>query len=194
MSAPRPPRLIVGLGNPGAEYADTRHNAGFWFVDRLAAQLRAPLHPTPKFLGLAGRSGETWLLQPTTFMNRSGQAVAALARFYKVEPDEVLVIHDELDLAPGGIRLKQGGGAGGHNGIKDIQSHLGTPNFWRLRLGVGHPRTLGLNQEVADFVLHRPRADEQDAIDRAIDRCLLTWPKLAQGDYAAAQQQLHAKV
>ena len=194
MTAPRPPRLIVGLGNPGPEYADTLHNAGFWFVDRLASQLRAPLNPMSKFFGLAGRSGEVWLLQPTTFMNRSGQAVAALARFYKIEPDEVLVIHDELDIAPGEIRLKKGGGAGGHNGIKDIQAHLGTPDFWRLRLGVGHPRTLGLKQEVADFVLHRPRADEQEGIDRALDRCLLAWPKLANGDYAAAQQQLHAKV
>ncbi len=187
------PRLIVGLGNPGAEYEDTRHNAGAWFVDRLARDLKVTLAPQGKFFGLAARVGETWLLQPTTYMNRSGQSVAALARFYKITPAEVLVVHDELDLPPGGIRLKQGGGAGGHNGIKDIQAQLATPDFWRLRLGVGHPRNLNLAQEVADFVLHRPRADEREAIDRAIDRCLLAWPKLAAGDYATAQQQLHGK-
>ena len=187
------PRLIVGLGNPGAEYEDTRHNAGAWFVDRLAREVKVSLVPQSKFLGLAVRAGEVWLLQPTTYMNRSGQSVAALARFYKIEPEEVLVVHDELDLLPGGIRIKQGGGAGGHNGIKDIQSQLGTPDFWRLRLGVGHPRNLSLAQEVADFVLHRPRAEEREAIDRALDRCLLAWPKLAVGDYAGAQQQLHGK-
>ena len=119
--------------------------------------------------------------------------VAALARFYKIESAEVLVVHDELDLLPGGIRIKQGGGAGGHNGIKDIQSQLGTPEFWRLRLGIGHPRNLNPAQDVADYVLHRPRKDEQEAIDRALDRCLLAWPKLAVGDYAAAQQLLHGK-
>ncbi|HET7775518.1 MAG TPA: aminoacyl-tRNA hydrolase, partial [Azospira sp.] len=131
--------------------------------------------------------------QPTTFMNRSGHAVAALARFYKIEPEEVLVVHDELDLMPGAIRLKQGGGNGGHNGLKDIQAQLGTPNFWRLRLGIGHPRSLNLKQEVVDFVLHRPRSEEQQEIDRAIDRCLLAWPRIAAGDFAAAQQQLHGK-
>lgn len=187
------PRLIVGLGNPGAEYEDTRHNAGAWFVDRLARELKVSLAPQTKFFGLAARAGDVWLLLPTTYMNRSGQSVAALARFYKVAPDEVLVVHDELDLPPGGIRVKQGGGAGGHNGIKDIQSQFGTPDFWRLRLGIGHPRNKNLAQEVADFVLHRPRPDEREAIDRAIDRCLLAWPKLAAGDYAAAQQQLHGK-
>lgn len=188
------PRLVVGLGNPGPEYADTRHNAGFWFVDRLARALRVTLAPQGKFLGIAGRAGDLWLLQPTTFMNRSGQSVGALARFYKIAPDEILVVHDELDLPPGGIRVKQGGGNGGHNGLKDIQSALSTPDFWRLRLGIGHPRTLKLAQEVADFVLHRPRSDEQAEIDTAIDRCLRAWPHFAAGDYAAAQQQLHGKV
>ncbi len=188
------PRLIVGLGNPGAEYEDTRHNAGFWFVDRLARDLKVSLAPQSKFLGLVARAGEVWLLQPTTFMNRSGHAVAALARFYKIAPEEILVVHDELDLLPGAIRLKQGGGNGGHNGLKDIQAQLGTPNFWRLRLGIGHPRSLKLQQEVVDFVLHRPRAEEQQEIDAAIHRCLLAWPRLATGDFAAAQQQLHGKV
>lgn len=189
-----PPRLIVGLGNPGPEYENTRHNAGFWFVEQLARQLKVTLAPQAKFFGRAGRVGDLWLLQPTTFMNRSGQAVAALANFYKITPDEILVVHDELDLPSGGIRLKQGGGNGGHNGLKDIQAKLGTPDTWRLRLGIGHPRSLGLAQEVVDFVLHQPRKDEQADIDQAIHRCLLAWPKLAAGDYATAQQQLHGKV
>lgn len=189
-----PPRLIVGLGNPGPEYENTRHNAGFWFVEQLARQLKVTLALQAKYFGRAGRVGDLWLLQPTTFMNRSGQAVAALANFYKITPDEILVVHDELDLPSGGIRLKQGGGNGGHNGLKDIQAKLGTPDTWRLRLGIGHPRTLGLAQEVVDFVLHQPRKDEQADIDQAIHRCLLAWPKLAAGDYATAQQQLHGKV
>lgn len=187
------PRLIVGLGNPGPEYEATRHNAGFWFVDQLADKLRISLAPQGKFFGRAGRAGELWLLQPTTFMNRSGQAVAALANFYKISPDEILVVHDELDLPPGGIRLKQGGGNGGHNGLKDIQARLGTPDFWRLRLGIGHPRTLGLAQQVADFVLHQPRKEELPDIEHALARCLLAWPRLSAGDFAGAQQQLHGK-
>lgn len=188
-----PPRLIVGLGNPGPEYEDTRHNAGFWFIDRLAADLKVTLAPLPKFFGEGARVGDAWLLKPATFMNRSGQAVAALARFYKIAPAEVLVVHDELDLLPGAIRLKQGGGNGGHNGLKDIQAQLATPDFWRLRLGIGHPRSLALKQEVVDFVLHRPRVEEQRDIDEAINRCRSAWPKLAAGDYAAAQQALHGK-
>ena len=189
-----PPRLIVGLGNPGAQYEATRHNVGFWFVDQLARQLKASLAPQAKFFGRAARCGDAWLLQPTTFMNRSGQAVAALAHFYKIPAAEILVIHDELDLPPGGIRLKQGGGNGGHNGLKDIQARLGSPDFWRLRLGIGHPRSLNLAQEVVDFVLHPPRQEELPAIEQALDRCLLAWPKLADGDYPGAQQQLHGKV
>lgn len=188
-----PPRLIVGLGNPGPEYETTRHNVGFWFVDQLADKLKISLAPQAKFYGRAGRSGELWLLQPTTYMNRSGQSVAALANFYKISPAEILVIHDELDLPPGGIRLKQGGGNGGHNGLKDIQAKLGTPDFWRLRLGIGHPRTLGLSQQVADFVLHQPRKEELPDIEHALARCLLAWPKLSAGDFAGAQQQLHGK-
>ena len=188
-----PPRLIVGLGNPGPEYEATRHNVGFWFVDQLADKLKISLAPQAKFYGRAGRSGELWLLQPTTYMNRSGQSVAALANFYKISPAEILVIHDELDLPPGGIRLKQGGGNGGHNGLKDIQAKLGTPDFWRLRLGIGHPRTLGLSQQVADFVLHQPRKEELPDIEHALARCQLAWPKLSAGDFAGAQQQLHGK-
>ena len=185
------PRLVVGLGNPGGEYEDNRHNLGFWFVDRLASDLKVSLAPQGKFFGHVGRLGDLWLLKPTTFMNRSGQAVVALARFYKIMPDEVLVVHDELDLQPGTIRLKQGGGNGGHNGLKDIQAHLTTPDFWRLRLGIGHP---GERNEVVNYVLKAPRREEQDLIDQAIDRCLLAWPKLGVGDYEAAQRLLHPKI
>jgi PTH1 family peptidyl-tRNA hydrolase len=189
-----PPRLIVGLGNPGPEYENTRHNVGFWLVDRLAQQLKVSLAPQAKFFGRAARAGDMWLLQPTTFMNRSGQSVAALAHFYKIPAAEILVIHDDLDLAPGAIRLKEGGGNGGHNGLKDIQQSLGTADFWRLRLGIGHPRTLNLAQQVIDFVLHPPRKEELPAIEQALDRCLLAWPKIAAGDDAGAQQQLHKTV
>lgn len=185
-----PPRLVVGLGNPGIEYADTRHNAGFWLVDRLAAELKIQLAGQGKFFGRAGRHGELWLLQPTTFMNRSGQSVAALARFYKIAPEEILVVHDELDLPAGGIRIKRGGGNGGHNGLKDIQAHLSTPEFWRLRLGIDHP---GDRNAVVDYVLKAPRREEQELIDHALNRCLLAWPKLCSGDYASAQQLLHGK-
>ena len=184
------PRLVVGLGNPGAEYEDNRHNLGFWFIDRLAQDLKVSLAPQGKFFGHVGRLGDLWLLKPTTFMNRSGQAVVALARFYKIMPDEILVVHDELDLQPGVIRLKQGGGNGGHNGLKDIQAKLGTPDFWRLRLGIGHP---GDRNEVINYVLKAPRREEQEQIDRALDRCLLAWAKLGAGDYATAQQALHGK-
>jgi len=184
------PRLIVGLGNPGNEYEDNRHNLGFWFVDRLARDLKVPLVAQGKFFGRVARDGDRWLLQPTTFMNHSGQAVAALARFYKIEAQEILVVHDELDLPPGAIRVKQGGGNGGHNGLKDIQAHLATPDFWRLRLGIGHP---GERNEVINYVLKAPRREEQELIDRAIDRCLLAWPKLGLGDYEAAQRLLHPK-
>lgn len=190
MNATVAPKLIVGLGNPGAEYADTRHNVGFWFVDRLARELKVSLAPQAKFHGLAGRFGETWLLMPSTYMNRSGQSVSALARFYKIEPAETLVIHDELDLAPGEIRLKFGGGNAGHNGLKDITAHYAMPDFWRLRLGIGHP---GDRAEVSNYVLNRPRAEEQDAIERALDRCLLAWPKMASGDYVGAMGLLHTK-
>lgn len=184
------PRLIVGLGNPGAEYENTRHNLGFWFVDRLAADLKVSMSPQGKFHGIVGRNGDQWLLKPTTFMNRSGLSVLAVANFYKILPDEILVVHDELDLPPGAIRVKQGGGNGGHNGLKDIQAHLGFPDFWRLRLGIGHP---GDRNEVINYVLKPPRREELELIDRALDRCLLAWPKLGAGTYAAAQQLLHGK-
>jgi peptidyl-tRNA hydrolase, PTH1 family len=185
-----PPRLIVGLGNPGSEYEDSRHNLGFWFVDRLARDLKVTLAPQGKFFGRVGRIGDLWLLQPTTFMNRSGQSVVSLAGFFKILPDEILVVHDDLDLQPGSIRLKQGGGNGGHNGLKDIQAHLTAPDFWRLRLGIGHP---GERHEVVNYVLKAPRKEERELIEEALDRCLLAWPKLAAGDYEAAQRLLHTK-
>lgn len=185
-------RLIAGLGNPGTEYEQTRHNAGFWLVDQLA---RGQLRRETRFSGLACKyrlGGEDiWLLEPQTYMNRSGQSVAALARFYKIAPEEILVIHDELDLEPGVARLKKGGSPGGHNGLKDIDSALGSRDYWRLRLGIGHPRTLGLQQAVVDFVLHRPRADEQALIDRALERSLNIIPLLCEGRFEQAMKELH---
>lgn len=185
-----PLRLLVGLGNPGAGYEDNRHNIGYGFVDALARELKITLAPQGKFHGQVGRLGELWLLKPTTFMNRSGLSVVALAAFYKILPDEILVVHDDLDLPPGVIRVKQGGGNGGHNGLKDIQAHLSVPDFWRLRIGIGHP---GERSEVINYVLKAPRKEEQALIDRALDRCLLSWPQFAAGDFAAAQRLLHLK-
>ncbi len=187
-------RLIVGLGNPGAEYEATRHNAGFWWVEQVARDHGASLRAESKFHGLAARTSvngqELWLLLPQTFMNRSGSAVAALARFYKIAPEEILVVHDELDLPPGAAKLKQGGGHGGHNGLKDIMAHLGTPNFWRLRLGIGHP---GDRAQVVNFVLKPPLRDEQVAIDEAMDASLAILSELVKGQQEAAMLKLHTK-
>ncbi len=185
------PRLIVGLGNPGAEYEDTRHNAGFWLCERLAARLGADLRRETRFHGIAGRThGQVWLLMPQTYMNRSGQAVAALARFYRIPPAEMLVLHDELDLPPGALRLKFGGGLGGHNGLKDIAAHLGTQDFWRLRIGVGHP---GDRNQVVDYVLKKPRAEERVLIEAALERALEHWQHIERGEYPAAMQKLNSK-
>lgn len=187
-----PIRLIVGLGNPGPDYEQTRHNAGFWLVDALArgALVReSRYHALACKTRIAGR--EVWLLEPQTYMNRSGQSVGAIARFFKIAPDEVLVVHDELDLPPGSAKIKKGGSSGGHNGLKDITAALGTQDYWRLRLGIGHPRTLGLQQPVVDFVLHRPRKEEQPLIDEAIARSLDVIPLLCEGKYEAAMMQLH---
>ena len=188
-------RLIVGLGNPGPEYEPTRHNAGFWLVDNLAQAQACRLSRESRFQALAGKTmiagQETWLLEPQTFMNRSGQSVGGLARFYKIAAEEVLVVHDELDLAPGIARLKKGGSSGGHNGLKDISAALGTPDYWRLRIGIGHPRQLDLQQAVVDFVLHRPRREEQLLIDEAIAHSLDVIPTLCEGKFEAAMMKLH---
>lgn len=185
-------RLVVGLGNPGAEYEKTRHNAGFWLVDELAWQYKAPLRTEGKYSGDVSRAvlpgGDLWLLKPMTYMNLSGQAVGALARFYKIAPEEILVVHDELDLPPGAARFKQGGGHGGHNGLKDIIAKLGSPNFWRLRIGIGHP---GDRNEVANFVLKKARAEEQQAIDDAIAKAMQVMPQAIAGDMAVAMKTLH---
>jgi PTH1 family peptidyl-tRNA hydrolase len=185
-------RLIVGLGNPGTEYEQTRHNAGFWLVDQLA---RGELKRETRFQALAAKTrianNEVWLLEPQTFMNRSGQSVGTLARFYKINPDEVLVVHDELDLPPGAAKIKKGGSSGGHNGLKDITAALGTQDFWRLRLGIGHPRELNLQQPVADFVLHRPRKEEQTLIDQAIEKSLSVIALLCEGKFEQATMELH---
>ncbi|KQV79503.1 peptidyl-tRNA hydrolase [Massilia sp. Root351] len=188
-------RLIVGLGNPGPDYEQTRHNAGFWLVDNLANSLGARLQRETRFNALMAKTAiagkELWLLEPQTYMNRSGQSVGGLARFYKINPDEVLVVHDELDMMPGVAKLKKGGSSGGHNGLKDITAALGTQDYWRLRIGIGHPRTLSLQQAVADFVLHRPRRDEQLLIDEAIEKSLKIVPLVCEGKFPLATTQLH---
>lgn len=191
-----PIRLIAGLGNPGPEYEQTRHNAGFWLVDNLAGTtVRGVLAREARFQALAAKvviaGQEVWLLEPQTWMNRSGLSVGALARFYKIAPDEILVVHDELDLAPGTARIKKGGSSGGHNGLKDITAALGTQDYWRLRIGIGHPRTQNSQQAVADFVLHRPRKEEQALINEAIARSLDAIPLLCEGKFEAAMMQLH---
>jgi len=189
-----PIRLVAGLGNPGREYARTRHNAGFWFVDELARKLGASLAMESKFAGEVAKAGELRLVKPSTFMNLSGRSVAALARFYAIAPDEILVVHDELDLKPGEAKMKLGGGVAGHNGLKDIRAQLGTPDFWRLRLGIGHPRDSELTeQQVVDYVLKPPRSEEQGAIESAIARSLDAWPDIATGDMERAMMKLHTK-
>jgi PTH1 family peptidyl-tRNA hydrolase len=186
-------KLIVGLGNPGKEYEATRHNAGFWWVDQVCAETGSKLNLEAKFFGHSGKlqgESEVWLLKPTTFMNVSGRAVGALAKFYKIAPDEVLVIHDELDLPPGTVKLKKGGGHGGHNGLKDITAQLSTPDFWRLRIGIGHP---GDKSQVANFVLHAPNRDEQSLIEQNIDQSTTLLPLLLQGKFEEAMLKLHTK-
>jgi peptidyl-tRNA hydrolase, PTH1 family len=193
---PMPIRLIAGLGNPGPEYEQTRHNAGFWLVDALADNVHARLNREARYQALAAKAmiggAEVWLLQPQTYMNRSGLSVGALARFYKIAADEILVVHDELDLPPGVAKIKKGGSSGGHNGLKDITAALGTQDYWRLRLGIGHPRALGLPQAVVDYVLQRPRKEEQAQIDAAIIRSLEVLPLLCEGKFEAATMQLHS--
>ena len=193
-------RLIVGLGNPGRSYASTRHNAGAWFVQRLAEKLGTALKSEARFHSLVGRTtaedgSDLRLALPQNYMNESGFAVAALARFYRMTSAEILVAHDELDLKPGSVKLKFGGGSAGHNGLKDIVAQLGTGDYWRLRIGIGHPRDAELKeQEVVDYVLHPPRAEERVAIDDAIARALAVWPRLAAGEAERAMHELHTRL
>ncbi|AXW87964.1 aminoacyl-tRNA hydrolase [Lonsdalea britannica] len=187
-------KLIVGLANPGAEYASTRHNAGAWYIDRLAESHRQPLKEESKFYGYTSRltlaGHDVRLLVPTTFMNLSGKAVAAMATFYRIQPDEILVAHDELDLLPGVAKLKLGGGHGGHNGLKDIISKLGNnPNFHRLRIGIGHP---GDKNKVVGFVLGKPPVSEQTLIDQSIDEALSCTDIMMREGMVKAMNRLHA--
>lgn len=183
---------IAGLGNPGAQYSETRHNAGFWFVDALAAAYHGHFAMDKKFHGEVARVSikghDIWLLKPDTFMNRSGTAVQSLLSFYKLKPENLLVVHDEIDLDVGAARLKTGGGHGGHNGLRDITNHLGS-EFQRLRLGVGHP---GNKAQVADYVLHRATQDERTLINDAIGAALQVVPLLAEAAWEQAMQQLHS--
>lgn len=187
-------RLIVGLGNPGTEYEHTRHNIGFDFVDELARLWKISLKEEKKFFGQVAKvnlpENEIWLLKPSTYMNKSGTSVQSIAKFFKILPEEILVIHDELDIPCGQIRFKKGGRNGGHNGLKDIQAWLGTADFYRLRLGIGHPGDRNL---VVHYVLHKPLAEEKILIDEALLKSLNAIPLLLKGEFGRAQQQLHSK-
>ena len=183
-------RLVVGLGNPGKEHERTRHNAGFWLVERFAQSSGFALRKDPKFKALVGKNaGGAWFLLPQSYMNLSGQPVQMLAGFFKFKPEEILVVHDELDFAPGVARVKQGGGIAGHNGLRDISQRLGSHEYWRLRIGVGKPPA-GI--EGGDYVLQKPSADDKAAIDQAIDRSLQVLPEMLTGDMQAAIQKLHS--
>lgn len=186
-------RLIVGLGNPGREYEATRHNVGFWWVDELANQRQMSFKNEARFNGLTARGQlhghEIFLLKPQTFMNVSGRSVGALAQYYKIEPAQMLVVHDELDLAPGVARLKFGGGHGGHNGLKDIIAHLGTKDFWRLRFGIGHP---GDRNQVSDYVLHDPGRDDRELIADAMQKAQHIAHLVIEGKIEAAMLKLHS--
>lgn len=185
-------RLLCGLGNPGAEYERTRHNAGFWWVDAIAERKKAEWKKESKYAGFTARitegEREYWMLKPATYMNESGRSVGAFMRFYRIEPAELLVIHDELDLPPGTVRLKLGGGTGGHNGLTDIVEVLGTKEFWRLRVGIGHP---GDKNRVPDYVLKKATRDEQAAIDPPFERSLDLLPRIATGRLQDAISWLH---
>ncbi|OFZ88671.1 MAG: aminoacyl-tRNA hydrolase [Betaproteobacteria bacterium RBG_16_66_20] len=183
-------RLIVGLGNPGKDYERTRHNAGFWLVERFAVQSGVVLRKDGKFQALVGRVGSNgaWLVLPQGFMNASGRAVQMLAGFFKIPAAEILVVHDELDFSPGVVKMKQGGGIAGHNGLKDISQRLGTHDYWRLRLGIGHP---GDKNAVANYVLQKPLPEERELIDAAIARGIEALPVCLSGDMQGAMQKLH---
>lgn len=185
-------KLFVGLGNPGPEYEHTRHNAGFWWVDAIARELKVTLLPDKSYHGLVARTsvhGQTvWLLEPQTFMNLSGRSVAALARFFKIQPQEILVAHDELDITPGQVKLKLGGSHAGHNGLRDVHAQLGCGDYWRLRLGIGHP---GVKSEVVNWVLKKPSPDQRAAIDECIARSIRALPALIAGEMEKATLLVH---
>ena len=185
-------RLVVGLGNPGKEYERTRHNAGFWLVERFASASGVHFRKDPKYQALLARQepNGAWLLLPQSFMNASGRAVQMLAGFFKIKPEEILVVHDELDFPPGTARIKQGGGIAGHNGLKDISQRLGSHDYWRLRLGVGKPPA---GAEGADYVLQKPPAEERAAIDASIEAALAVLPQCLAGDLQGAMQKLHTQ-
>jgi PTH1 family peptidyl-tRNA hydrolase len=183
-------RLVVGLGNPGKEYERTRHNAGFWLVERFASANGVMLRKDGKFQALVGRRESAFLLMPQSFMNGSGRAVQMLAGFFKIKPEEILVVHDELDFEPGVARVKQGGGIAGHNGLKDISQRLASHDYWRLRLGIGRPAP---GREGADYVLEKPPAEELAAINGAIDRSLAVLPQMLAGDMQGAMNKLHTE-
>ena len=187
-------QLIAGLGNPGSEYEKTRHNVGFWFIDQMVSKHNLTLKNESKFLGevakLSTSSGNIWLIKPMTFMNRSGQSIAKLAQFYKIKPEQILVVHDELDLSPGVVKLKKGGGHGGHNGLRDSIAQLGSKDFYRLRLGIGHP---GSKEQVVGFVLGKTPESEKDLIESAIDKSMDSMDLILKGDIQKAMNQLHAK-
>ncbi|HEX4235868.1 MAG TPA: aminoacyl-tRNA hydrolase [Caldimonas sp.] len=187
-------RLMVGLGNPGAQYEATRHNAGFWFIDEVAERLKVALVPERGYFGLAARASvggrQLWLLEPSTYMNLSGKSVAALARFFKIAPEEIVVAHDELDLQPGQVRLKLGGSHAGHNGLKDIHAQLGSADYWRLRVGIGHP---GVKAEVIDYVLKRPSPEHRAEMQKAIEQALTGLDLLLDGDMERAAMKINAR-
>lgn len=185
-------KLFVGLGNPGPEYEATRHNAGFWWIDALARELKTNLVPERSYHGLVARTSvhghNVWLLQPQTFMNLSGKSVASLARFFKIQPEEILVAHDELDIAPGQVKLKRGGSHAGHNGLRDIHAQLGSPDYWRLRIGIGHP---GIKAEVANWVLKKPSPEERTLIENSIEHSLKAYSAMLAGDMDKAMLLIH---
>jgi PTH1 family peptidyl-tRNA hydrolase len=191
-------RLLVGLGNPGHEYEATNHNAGFWWIDAVAQQLKVSLTPERSYFGLVarvshaspGRDEPLWLLEPQTYMNLSGKSVAALARFFKIAPEEILVAHDELDLMPGQVKIKRGGGHAGHNGLRDIHAQLGSSDYWRLRLGIGHP---GVKAEVVDYVLRKPSPAHREAIHEGIAKTLPALDLILAGEMERATMKINAK-
>ena len=187
-------KLLVGLGNPGPEYEDTRHNAGFWWIDAVARELKVSLTPERSYHGLVARTQvdgrNLWLLEPQTFMNVSGKSVAALARFFKIAPQEILVAHDEMDIEPGEAKLKLGGSHAGHNGLRDIHAQLGTADYWRLRIGVGHP---GVKSEVVSWVLKKPQREQREAIETSIERSVQALPLLLSGEMDKAMVKIHTR-